>query len=370
MMQARVAWIATTLLVGCGTPACPKTPPTDKACPPSDAGVMMTNVDEEATKALAERLTKLRKGGRRTVTYKPPRDGEERAYAAWVRDALVAATERGTPPEKGPEGFTLRVLGDVWLLEETRKKKRGAGVVVIRTGLARPILIEAPHTFFDAGTLPIAIDVFDAQNARVLMVNTVHRYIDRPKDQDAGAKDAGAKDEKAADEDEDKAAEEDTAGDDEDTGLDRDETDDADAGAPVVASDVAHADHSLFHAAHRELVTLVSGAVTVQIHGFRDDKADADVIVSASKSNGDAAGLAARLSTGLPDGKVSVYPTDVQILGGTLNMQARASRDLGSPFFHIEISRSTRDKLGSDKTARARFAAALDPISSAPPRSP
>ncbi len=362
----RFAWIATTMLVGCSTPSCPKSPSSLGACPPSDAGAMMAVVDEEATKALEERLAKLRKGGRKTVSYKAPTNDEERAYAAWVRDALVAATERKEPPKKAPEGFSLRVLGDVWVLEETRRKKRGAGALVMRTGRARPILVEAPHTFFDAGTLPIALSVFEAQAARVLMVNTVHRYIDRPAE---GGKDGGAKEPVAAvgddkDDDEKGEIEDDKAVvEEEPAGLDLDETDDPDAGAPVVASDVAHTDRSFFHAAHRELVALLPGAVTVQIHGFRDDKVEGTgVIVSAAKSSGDAAGLAARLTPALPDTRVQIYPTDVSILGGTINQQARACRELGAPFFHIEIARTLRDGLGSDKAKRARFAAALDPI--------
>lgn len=344
---------------------------------------MMPVVNEEATKALEERIGKLRKGGRRTVTYKAPTNEEERAYAAWVRDALVAATERKEPPKKAPDGFALRVFGDLWLLEETRKKKRGAGVVVMRTGRARPIFVEAPHTFYDAGTLPIAIAVFEAQAARVLIVNTVHRYIDRPAD---AAKDGGAKDEKAkagskdkekgaeAEGDEvdekDEADDEKGAAEEEPAGVDRDEADDANAAAPVVASDVAHADRSFFHAAHRELVALVQGAVTVQIHGFRDDKSEGTgVIVSAAKTNADAAGLAARLGPAVTDSKVRLYPTDVSILGGTINQQARTCRELSAPFFHIEIARTLRDALGSDKQKRARFAAALDPIF-APPKPP
>ncbi|MDC3961083.1 hypothetical protein [Polyangium jinanense] len=379
MKKARWAGLlSTTLLFGCGAPSCPKSPPAPAAaCPPSEASAMMPQVDEEATKALEERIAKLRKGGRRTVTYKAPTNDEERAYAAWVRDALVAATERKEPPKKAPEGFSLRVLGDVWLLEEARKKKRGAGVIVMRTGRARPILVEAPHTFYDAGTLPIALSVFDAQAARVLLINTVHRYIDKPE----AAKDGGAKDEKAAagkDKDKPKGTEAegdevDEKDDDKDddkgaaveepAGVDRDEADDANAAAPVVASDVAHAERSFFHAAHRELVALVQGAVTVQIHGFKDDKSEGTgIIVSAAKTNADAASLAARLGPAVTDTSVKIYPTDVSILGGTINQQARTCRELGAPFFHVEISRTVRDALGADKQKRARFAAALDPI--------
>jgi len=164
--------------------------------------------DSNLITALDDRLAKLRKGGRRTVHYKAPTPEEERAYAAWVRDALLAATERKEPPMKAPEGFSLRVLGDVWILEEAKKKKRGAGAILVRTGRARPIVVEAPHTFFDTGTLPIALALFEAQGARAMLVNTVHRYIEKN-----AVKDKDPKDEKDPDEDDkkddDKGAEDD-----------------------------------------------------------------------------------------------------------------------------------------------------------------
>lgn len=324
-------------------------------------------------KALEDRLAVLRKGGRKTVHYRAPSLDEERAYAAWVRDALIAATERKEPPTKAPEGFSLRVMGDLWILEEAKKKKRGAGAVVIRTGRARPIFVEAPHTFFDKGTLPIALAVFEAQSARALLINTAHRYIDKPI-QNKNDKNDKNDDDKAADADDDKSAESDDKGaaEDDDKAPDRDEVDDEDAGIAAVASDVAHADSSFFLAAHRELVALVHDNVTVQLHGFRDEKVpDVGVIVSASKGPGDAVGLSERLALGLPEVTVSAYPKDVKTLGGTTNVEARVSREMGAPFFHIEIARSLRDKLADDKALRARFAAALSPqLGTTPPPQP
>jgi len=321
---------------------------------------------DEATSALEDRLAKLRKGGRKTVKYKAATLEEERAYAAWVRDALVAATARKEPPKQAPDGFSLRVMGDVWLLEEKKGKKRGAGVIVVRTGRARPILVEAPHTFFDKGTLPIALAVFEAQGARALLINTVHRYIDKQKDNDAGAKD-----EKENENDDEKEKDDEKGAEDDDKQPDRDEIDDPDAGIEIVPSDVAHAEQTFFLAAHRELLALMKDVTVVQLHGFRDEKVpDVGVIVSASKTSGDAEGLAARLGPALPDTQVKSYPKDVQTLGGTTNVEARACREMSAPFFHVEIARTWRDKLTSDKALRAKFAAALDPILPVKPPQP
>ncbi len=363
MKLAHFAFVLLTLLVGCSPRACPKSPSEAVVCPDTTSSTSgLSAVDEGAVKALDERLTTLRKGGRRTVHYRAPSADEERAYAAWVRDALVSATERKEPPSKAPEGFSLRVMGDVWILEEARKKKRGAGAVIIRTGRAKPILVEAPHTFFDKGTLPIALAVFDAQAGRALLINTVHRYIDKPKPTEAAGKTG---DDKPNDTDDEKAAENDDKGADldDDKAPDPDENDDPDAHFEIVASDVAHAENSFFLVAHRELVALIHDNVTVQLHGFRDEKVpDVGVIVSAAKSAGNADGLAQRLGQALPEATVRAYPKEVKTLGGTTNVQARASREMGASFFHIEIARSLRDKLSDDKTLRARFGAGLDPF--------
>ncbi len=55
-----------------------------------------------------------------------------------------------------------------------------------------PLIVEAPHTFFDRGTLPVALAIFEAQRARALILNTSHRYGGRPNPRDASVDDEGA----------------------------------------------------------------------------------------------------------------------------------------------------------------------------------
>jgi hypothetical protein len=275
--------------------------------------------------ALAARLEELRRGGRRDIPYRPPEPAEERAYSDWVLAVARAATA-GEDPSAAlpPPGFVLERIHDMWLLAEVHEQRRGAGAVVLRPGAASPVLVEAPHTFFDVGTLPIALAAFDAGRCRALLINTVHRYASRRGDVDTGS-------------------------------------DDDDGG---VVSDVAHAPSSFFLAAHRVLLGSAPPLRTVQLHGFADDKAPgADLILSASGTGGPVDAVATRLREVLGEG-VRRYPQDVRILGGTKNVQAAASREAAAPFLHVEMSRSLRDRLVNDADLRRRVGAAL--VSPAP----
>src|SRR5262249_40517025 len=149
------------------------------------------------------------------VPYVAPSSAEAAAYGAWVRAAVDAAKQGGRAPEP-PDGFALEHVGGestLWVLEERADRRRGAGAGVLRVGEASGFIVEAPHTFFDMGTLPVAVDAFDVGRARALVVNTVHRYRYRPAEREA-------------------------------------ETGEGSEAPEVVESDVAHAPVSFFLAAH------------------------------------------------------------------------------------------------------------------------
>ena len=387
MTARRFPWILSVLLCGCSTTSCPKSagpvatadagapvdagpeiaqPPPADAAPPEPAPV----VEDDKTRKLLQRLNRARRGGRKTVAYREPTRVEELAHAAWVREAMTAAIEGKPPPTTAPKGFKLVDMKGVWVLRELRNARRGAGTIVLRTGAAKPILVEAPHTFFDQGTLPIALAVFEAQKARALMINTAHRNLARDAAKATTDKKAQASAAAAKHDDDDKDDKDTDEGDDGDDALVEDEAgtgdDDEDAKNPS-PSDVAHAEHSFFLTAHKAMLGTLPGAVTLQIHGFQDDKVpNVGVVVSAAKTSADATALADRLKRALPDHPVRVHPTDVKELGGTMNVEARASREVSAPFFHIELSRTLRNKLATDTDFRARFAVALDPIFTAP----
>jgi hypothetical protein len=342
------------MLLGCGRSTCEKRPaPTPDAPKPPDPSVSAPEEPEDPEegadsdpasdeeRALLKRVNRIRRT--RKIAYRAPTEAEERAYGAWVSAAIRAAREGAPPPEGAPEGFLLeRVAGapHLWLLAERQRDRRGAGAIAIRAGRARELAVEAPHTFFDQGTLGIAAAVFETWKARALLVNTVHRYS-ALREQAGSPGRAGGE-----------------AGDEE--------------GAKRSASDVAHAPRSFFQVGHEALLGGVPGLWTVQLHGFHDGAAPGvSVIVSAAGTIADAAGAASACRARLGDNGVRSFPGEVSILGGLTNVQARSSARAGSPFYHIEIGRSLRDRLGKDAAARRRFAEALPaPPEAAPPTAP
>ncbi|WP_104983017.1 hypothetical protein [Sorangium cellulosum] len=329
--------------------------------------------------ALDEQITPLRRDGRRLVA-EPPDDAEEAAYGAWVTAAARAALGR-QPPPAAPAGFALRVVPgrELWVLSEDGPHRRGAAAVVLRAGAAAPLIVEAPHTFFDRGTLPIALAVFEAQRARALIINTSHRYGGGPRPSDAGPDDEGAESGSGSADEEGAggaahgaggaggaggAAHGAGGGDERDGGRGGAREDKLAARARTAAAlafaDVAHAERSFFLSAHRALLQSFPGAPTVQLHGFQDSSApDADAVVSAVGPGAELDRLLGPLRAAISDGKVLAYPAEIKKLGGSTNVQARWSRQMGAPFYHVELSRTLRDKLVEDAELRRRFAGAL-----------
>lgn len=322
---------------------------------PSTPSATAPAVDDGAEERLLEAIEPLRHG-RRTLLIDPPGDEEEPAFQAWIAAAARAARDGGVPPA-APAGFQItEVRGErVWLLAE-RKRRRGAGAVLLRVGPAAPLLVEAPHTFFDQGTLPLALSVFAAQRARALLINTAHRYAGGPRPEGGDEEAEGAGGSGGAGGGEGAGGSGGAGG----TAAQR-------KLVPLPAQDVAHAERSFFLAAHRGLLEAFPGAPTAQIHGFQDRSApDIAVIVSAVGPGADLAALLAGLREALPDDTVRGYPDEIRKLGGESNLQARASVLAGAPFYHLELSRSLRDRLVEDATLRRRVAAALSPRGAKP----
>lgn len=328
---------------------------------PPDPGGQEARHEPGEQDALAEQLAPLRRGGRYLVA-QPPDDAEEQAYRAWIAGAALAARD-GRPPPAAPPGFVLREVPGraLWLLAEDGPRRRGTGAIVLRTGPAAPLIVEAPHTFFDQGTLPIALAIFEAQRARALIINTSHRYGGRPKPDHATP--GGAPDDVQA---EDNAPRRSHA-----TRSGRGPAEEPRGPAPaeLAFADVAHADRSFFLSAHRALIETYPGLPTVQLHGFQDRSAPgAAAIVSAVGRGADLERLLAPLRASVTEGKVLAYPAEINKLGGSTNVQARWSLKLGAAFYHVELSRSLRDRLTTDTAFLRRFAAAFSGIAAVPER--
>jgi hypothetical protein len=196
------------------------------------------------------------------------------------------------------------------------EERRGDGIYFIRRGPARPVLVEVPHSFFDLQTLPVGRALFDALEARALLVNTVHRY-----------RGAGFEPETVPPE-----------------------------GSPA---DVAHAPDSAFHAVHEGLIDAVPEAVVLAVHGFAPEPGDPDVIISAAGTEGDARACRDALDAAFEPWSVGLYGADVERLGGKTGAQARHLRERRGRMIHIELSRPVRKHLASHSKGRRAFARAL-----------
>ena len=264
-------------------------------------------------------IEQARQGGGRP--YRAPSDAEQAEYSAWVTAVATAAVTGELPAHAPPRGFSGRTAesGRYWLLAESDADKRGAGLLVLRLGHARPFLIEAPHTFFDRGTLELALLALDRLEARALLINTMPRSS-------------------------------------KETAEDRAE----EAQSLASPSDVAHTKVSFFSSAHSALSAVDPELVALQIHGFRDDRVGgAQVVVSASDTRGNARAVTSALRAVLPPTGVLLFPDDVRDLGATKNAQAALSRASHSAFIHVELSATLRAKLREDPALAGRVLEAL-----------
>lgn len=253
--------------------------------------------------------------------YREPTEKSAKAYRGWLRHlglSIQNHTLPRLPPNKGFAGSLLDA-GRIWLIAETAGTNTGGGALALRAQSRAPIIIEAPHTFFDAKTLSLAVTLFETTEARALLINTLHRGGIGPDQQRIERVRRGRS-----------------------------------------ASDAAHNPRSFFHQAHLELIHLWPRASVIQLHGFRDEKVPrAKIIVSSAGTTASIAPLARALNDALGPGTAALYPSEVSQLGGTTNTQAVASRAAGGAFIHLELAASLRTRLARQVSLRKRFAQAL-----------
>jgi len=278
--------------------------------------------DAEAISKLRREIEPLRQGGKTKVIFRAGTNEELQSYRSWVDGQLGLAIKRTAPAATAPPGFRLLELAGVAdLLAEEAAQKRGAGVLVLRSGEAQPWVLEVPHSFFDEGTLEIGLNAFVWRRARALLINTVHRYRAQ----------ATAPTEESPDSDDDDSS----------------------------ASDVAHAESSFYLTAHQACVDALGDVGVVQLHGFSDASAPkADLVLSAAGSRADPAPIAQALERAVGI-RVAVYPGDIHKLGGTRNVESHYSISVGRPFLHVEMSKSLRRQLTTDPDKLRRFVDAL-----------
>lgn len=288
-----------------------------------------------------EALTAARQGGADgSVRYEAPgraRHAAETVYFA----ALVAAARLGVPTVVAALGRLAPALGlcvrtgrdldgPYALVTELPTARRGAGAYVIRIGRVRTeTIVQAPHTFSDEGTLPLAVALFRAADARALAVNTVHRrgqagqvpvQLEQPSDESSTA-------------------------------------------PPQGGADVAHDEEATFQAMTTATLLMGGARSVVQLHGYADGRVAADVVLSAGRKGSGAPrwlrAARSQVAQALPGAQVVVYPDDVDRLGARTNVQGKITRRARARFVHVELGASLRNRLRDDEDACHALIAAL-----------
>lgn len=264
-------------------------------------------------------LDSARRGGSDPDRYRVPRDADRAAMTD-----LIARLVTGGAAMRASLGAAAAALGfsidDVpeWpgtvLLRELPAGRRGGGAYVLRLASASTLIVQAPHTFFDEGTLPLGCELFARANAAAFFIETAHRY---------------------------KSAEVDEDGD--------------------HPADVAHASDSLFQAATEGLLRAMRNVTLVQVHGFASRESGAEIVLSAGtkRPTGDLLSRVQRALATLGLGRIARYPDESTELGATTNVQGALVRARGGRFLHAELSSGVRANLLANAELRARFFEAL-----------
>ncbi len=216
--------------------------------------------------------------------------------------------------------LTLIETGEFLLISEAQPPYTGQGLYVIRASSAgtpvSPVLLQAPHGYYDLKTGSIAIKIMQENAIRALAVNTVHRrirYVDKAR-----------------------------------------HTDNKNA-------DMAHLSESLLMAFSRAFAKVVDNGRIIQLHGFNADKRpqtrQLDMIISNGTSVVSQQLISQKdcidraLST-----SSKIYSLDISILGGEKNRIGQAVRKQDfSGFNHIEMSLPLRKKLNRSARQRRAF---------------
>ncbi len=330
LCNAALVLAATLALVGCTRESAPGGPrsPAPRAHTALPLATLLPDVSERRplarlTRSLAELTRGAEARGLETHFRVPSAEACERfercmrllVLATMQPEAVRRAHVERAAAALWALGFELDTLPaqPLWLIRGREGKRHGAGLYVIRhtPPPPEPLVVQAPHRFFDRHTGRIARALFTLSGAQALMLNTVHRYARRPE------------------------------------------------------SDFAHTPRSFFLAATRAVASAWEGVRFVQLHGFslagHPELGDTQAILSSGVNHTDLdPRLVARLRAALTPARLGVYGQSVHTLGGTTNVQARAIRRCaGAHFYHLELAATLRRRLAFDRTALRRLAMAI-----------
>jgi hypothetical protein len=278
---------------------------------------------EETMSTCPKLILDSRKGGGDAERFIIPTDLEQRTLEGAIKRALMHVPYSSLQAELGSIGYRASLIPE-WpgtvLIHEAERKRGGGGFVVRMNPKAASVTavawaVQAPHTFYDSGTLPIACALFQkSEDARVLFYNTAHRY--------KSAKPL------------------------------------SDGSHPA---DVAHSDRTLFQAATRGLFAAVPKCGVVQVHGFSERDVGFGAVVSSGEQRSAPAFILrskSELSRAL-SAPIAAYPNDSNELGATTNVQGALVRGAGGRFLHMELSDAVRQQLQREPQRIAEVADAV-----------
>jgi len=285
-------------------------------------GAQTAKVEERVVRAVDGRcpdvLEHTRDGGLDPDRYVVPSEAERKS----IREAVTIlmngganAIARATPHATAASFEVVEVPEVEALLLREKGKKRGGGAYLIRPGSNARLHVQAPHTFYDEGTLPLACELFARSRAAVLFINTSHRYKSAP--QTPGGH---------------------------------------------FPADVAHARDSLFQAATEGLLRAHPKATVLQVHGFGEREGGSGAIVLSAGVKTPGTPVVSRVATALSrviDGGVLRFPEDHGELGATTNVQGAIVRESGGTFLHMEMAAPLRRDLLGNPNVRANVLATL-----------
>ncbi|MBI2392471.1 MAG: hypothetical protein HYV09_23000 [Deltaproteobacteria bacterium] len=286
------------------------------APPPQVEPVVVKAIDVRCPALLLE----AREGGLDADRYVSPTEAERRGLREAISALLAGRSIEEARAHANHASFEIVPLpeDDALLLRESGKR-RGGGAYLVRPESKNRLYVQAPHTFHDEGTLPLACELFARGRAAALFINTAHRYR-------AAAQTPGGN----------------------------------------WPADVAHNRESLFQAATEAIVRapLPGGpraARVVQVHGFGEREGNGAIVISGGvrQANHPTVGRIASALSRVIDGGVLRFPDDHPELGATTNVQGAIVRESGGQFLHLEMAAPLRRALLSDPTYRASVLAAL-----------
>lgn len=263
----------------------------------------------------------------------PKRRAAVRSVEAAVEGTYASAVTQAE--QAGYDVCRMTQSGAELLIWQPTPPRQGRPVWALRQGQgAAPLVLEAPHAYFDLDTLREGRVLFDALSARALIVSGTHRCAN-----DLASSCSGM------------------------TGVCTDE-----GRQPYRNSDMAHRTDTLFQAVHEAIAEQWSQMTVISLHGFTDDGVSlSDGTTDPTTEDSTVAKMATALESEFSDAKITVcndYPgatREVRLCGST-NVQGRhlngsadactmRASEAGGRFIHMEQSRSIRET--PDRVAEA-----------------